>query len=157
MLHCARDFVRPSETFVVDLVAGVRETGAVVACRHRWPEVAAVRDLTGVPVHALSGWPGGQRSERALLAAVAVARRARLLHAHFGYWAGVTGRVAHRLRRPWVLSLHGHDLLVEDAGHPDRDVLRRADVVIVPAGSAHWYKEITGDITYLEVRFVAPK
>jgi mannose-6-phosphate isomerase-like protein (cupin superfamily) len=33
----------------------------------------------------------------------------------------------------------------------------KGDVVIVPAGSAHWYKEITGEITYLEVRFVAPK
>ena len=31
------------------------------------------------------------------------------------------------------------------------------DVIIVPAGSAHWYKEVEGSITYLEVRFVAPK
>jgi mannose-6-phosphate isomerase-like protein (cupin superfamily) len=31
------------------------------------------------------------------------------------------------------------------------------DVVIVPAGSAHWYKAIEGSLTYLEVRFVAPK
>ena len=31
------------------------------------------------------------------------------------------------------------------------------DVVIVPAGSPHWYKAIEGSITYLEVRFVAPK
>jgi mannose-6-phosphate isomerase-like protein (cupin superfamily) len=31
------------------------------------------------------------------------------------------------------------------------------DVVIVPAGSAHWYKAVDGSITYLEVRFVAPK
>jgi mannose-6-phosphate isomerase-like protein (cupin superfamily) len=33
----------------------------------------------------------------------------------------------------------------------------KGDVVIIPAGSAHWYKEVNGEITYLEVRFVAPK
>jgi mannose-6-phosphate isomerase-like protein (cupin superfamily) len=31
------------------------------------------------------------------------------------------------------------------------------DVLIVPAGSAHWYQAVDGSITYLEVRFVAPK
>lgn len=31
------------------------------------------------------------------------------------------------------------------------------DVVIVPAGSAHMYSKVNGEITYLEVRFVAPK
>ena len=31
------------------------------------------------------------------------------------------------------------------------------DVVIVPAGSAHWYKAVSAPLTYLEVRFVAPK
>jgi mannose-6-phosphate isomerase-like protein (cupin superfamily) len=35
--------------------------------------------------------------------------------------------------------------------------VRKGDVIIVPAGSAHWYKEVTTPITYLEVRFVAPK
>ena len=32
----------------------------------------------------------------------------------------------------------------------------KGDVVIVPAGSAHMYSEVIGEITYLEVRFVAP-
>jgi len=35
--------------------------------------------------------------------------------------------------------------------------VKKGDVIIVPAGSAHWYKEVTTPITYLEVRFVAPK
>ena len=35
--------------------------------------------------------------------------------------------------------------------------VKKGDVIIVPAGSAHWYKEVTAPITYLEVRFVAPK
>jgi glc operon protein GlcG len=33
----------------------------------------------------------------------------------------------------------------------------KGDVIIIPAGSAHWYKEVNGEITYLEVRFLAPK
>ena len=33
----------------------------------------------------------------------------------------------------------------------------KGDVIIVPAGSAHMYSEVNGAITYLEVRFVAPK
>ncbi len=33
----------------------------------------------------------------------------------------------------------------------------KGDVIIVPAGSAHMYSEVNGQITYLEVRFVAPK
>jgi mannose-6-phosphate isomerase-like protein (cupin superfamily) len=33
----------------------------------------------------------------------------------------------------------------------------KGDVVIVPAGSAHMYSEVNGEITYLEVRFLAPK
>jgi glc operon protein GlcG len=35
--------------------------------------------------------------------------------------------------------------------------VRKGDVIIVPSGSPHWYKEVTTPITYLEVRFVAPK
>ena len=33
----------------------------------------------------------------------------------------------------------------------------RGDILIVPENSAHWYKEIDGSITYLEVRWLAPK
>ena len=32
----------------------------------------------------------------------------------------------------------------------------KGDVVIVPAGTPHWYREVGGEITYLEVRYVAP-
>jgi mannose-6-phosphate isomerase-like protein (cupin superfamily) len=35
--------------------------------------------------------------------------------------------------------------------------VKKGDVIIVPAGSAHWYQEVDSPITYLEVRFVAPK
>lgn len=33
----------------------------------------------------------------------------------------------------------------------------KGDVVIVPANSPHWYSQIDGPITYLEVRWLAPK
>lgn len=33
----------------------------------------------------------------------------------------------------------------------------KGDVIIVPEGSPHWYSQVEGRITYLEVRFVAPK
>lgn len=32
----------------------------------------------------------------------------------------------------------------------------KGDVVVIPENSAHWYKDLDGPITYLEVRFVAP-
>ena len=32
----------------------------------------------------------------------------------------------------------------------------KGDVIVIPANSPHWYKEVEGSITYLEVRFVAP-
>ena len=32
----------------------------------------------------------------------------------------------------------------------------KGDVIVVPADTPHWYKDVEGSITYLEVRFVAP-
>ena len=33
----------------------------------------------------------------------------------------------------------------------------KGDVILVPAGTPHWYKDLEGTITYLEVRFDLPK
>ena len=33
----------------------------------------------------------------------------------------------------------------------------RGDVILIPAGTPHWYKDLDGTITYLEVRFDLPK
>jgi mannose-6-phosphate isomerase-like protein (cupin superfamily) len=33
----------------------------------------------------------------------------------------------------------------------------KGDVIVVPADTPHWYKDVEGSITYLEVRFVAPR
>ena len=32
----------------------------------------------------------------------------------------------------------------------------KGDVVVIPENSPHWYKDVAGSVTYLEVRFVAP-
>jgi mannose-6-phosphate isomerase-like protein (cupin superfamily) len=32
----------------------------------------------------------------------------------------------------------------------------KGDVILVPADTPHWYKEVEGVVTYLEVRFVVP-
>jgi quercetin dioxygenase-like cupin family protein len=32
----------------------------------------------------------------------------------------------------------------------------RGDVIIIPANTPHWYRQVDGAVTYLEVRFVAP-
>ena len=29
----------------------------------------------------------------------------------------------------------------------------KGDVILIPAGTPHWYKDVDGSITYLEVRF----
>lgn len=33
----------------------------------------------------------------------------------------------------------------------------KGDVILIPAGTPHWYKDLEGPITYLEVRFDLPK
>ena len=33
----------------------------------------------------------------------------------------------------------------------------KGDVVVIPENSPHWYKDVDGSVTYLEVRFLAPK
>jgi len=124
VLHVVRDWVRPSEGFVADVVATSSATVPFVAFGTRG--VGATPD---VPVYDL-GWYAarGDRPLRAALAVVTVTRRADVLHAHFGYWARHAEAVARHTRRPWAVSLHGHDLLVEGC-----DVAGRADLVVVPS------------------------
>jgi len=33
----------------------------------------------------------------------------------------------------------------------------KGDVILIPAGTPHWYKDLDGTVTYLEVRFDLPK
>jgi colanic acid/amylovoran biosynthesis glycosyltransferase len=124
VLHVARDWIRPSEGFVADVVATTTATVPFVAFGLR-----GTAPTPAVPAHDLGRFAArGDRLLRAALAGVAVTHRAEVLHAHFGYWAPHVEAVARRTRTPWALSLHGHDLLVE--GCP---VATRADLVVVPS------------------------
>lgn len=118
MLHVARDWVRPSEGFVADVLRTTTASVPSLAYGTRWEAVPLPARATQLP---------GAAAQPALLA-VTLARRAEVLHAHFGYWAAPVAAVARRTGRPWVVSLHGHDLLVE--GCP---AATRADLVVVPS------------------------
>ena len=124
VLHVARDWVNPSEGFVADVVATTSATVPFVAFGARGGGLTP-----DVPEHDLGRFAAqGRRPLRLALAAVAAARRADVLHAHFGYWAGHAETAARRTHRPWALSLHGHDLLVEGC-----EAASRADLVVVPS------------------------
>ena len=135
VLHVLADWGIPSERFVVDLLRGMTRARSVVACGRKHP----VADPPHVPVRALLPLlprrPEARlrRQIRALLASYATLQRARLLHAHFGYYAAHTAAVARRLHRPWLVSLHGYDLLVMAQDDPELERVTAADAVIVPS------------------------
>ena len=59
----------------------------------------------------------------------------------------VTGGTIVRSQAPGgVAEIHG--------GESRR--VAKGDVVVIPENSPHWYRDVEGSITYLEVRFVAP-
>lgn len=123
VLHVARDWVRPSEGFVADVVRFSATTEPSVAYGRRWPQ----RPAPEVPSTRVVG---GARLARAQLRLVVRRRRIHLLHSHFGYWAHLTAPVARATGRPWTVALHGHDALVEGDPH---GVLPSADLVVVPS------------------------
>ena len=135
VLHAVADWGIPSERFVIDLVRNVTATRPVVVCGRRHDVV----DPPAVPVHALLRMlprrpeDSLRRQIRAAIAAYAVAHRARLLHAHFGYYAAHAAAVARRLRRPWLVSLHGYDVLVMAPNDPELHRVVTADAVVVPS------------------------
>lgn len=116
MLHVARDWHRPSEGFVGDVLRTTTASVPSLAYGTAWSSVPLPPRATRIP------------RSRAALAALTIARRAEVLHAHFGYWAQPVAAAARRTGRPWALSLHGHDLLVEGCA-----AATRADLVVVPS------------------------
>jgi mannose-6-phosphate isomerase-like protein (cupin superfamily) len=53
-----------------------------------------------------------------------------------------------------LIRAAGHSSI--EGGEPRH--VAKGDVVVIPAGTPHWYKEVEGSVTYLEVRFdVEPK
>ena len=47
------------------------------------------------------------------------------------------------------------DAVAEIQGGQSKRVAK-GDVIVIPENSPHWYRDVEGSITYLEVRFVAP-
>jgi mannose-6-phosphate isomerase-like protein (cupin superfamily) len=57
--------------------------------------------------------------------------------------------------RPTATTGRGSAGATIDGGVSRR--VAKGDVVLIPAGTPHWYKDLEGTITYLEVRFDLPK
>lgn len=124
-----------SAGFVAAHVNASRHAGVVIS-RESWRNLEAF-DVR--PRHTLSHLRdlAPERMKyaalRAQLGPLLSASRADLLHVHFGYGApDVVDCVG---RRPFVLSLHGHDvtgLIREQPGHYDR-VVDAVDAIVVPS------------------------
>jgi glucosyltransferase len=121
-----------SDGFVYSQVQRSRDRGIVIS-RDGWENLEA---YPYKPRYSLHRRPVPGRLKTAALPAQLVPllalTRAELVHVHFGYAAndvlGATGR-----RRPYVLTLYGHDvtgLLTTAPGHYER-VVERVDAVIV--------------------------
>ncbi|MDQ3503566.1 MAG: glycosyltransferase [Actinomycetota bacterium] len=131
VLHVARDWVRPSEGFVADVVRASTRTTPTVAYGRSWPgstPAVPATDLTALARRLTLS--EGDRALRAALRLTVHRRRAALLHSHFGYWAHLVAAVARRTGRPWTVAVHGHDVLVEGDRH---GVLPSAALVVVPS------------------------
>jgi len=60
----------------------------------------------------------------------------------------VTGGTGVGMKRTTPGQWLGTDIQGGETHH-----LTKGDVIVVPAGTPHWYKEVEGSVTYLEVRF----
>jgi glycosyltransferase involved in cell wall biosynthesis len=136
VMHYVQQWLPLSAGFVHDhVVHGLRPS--VVVSRDPLDNEAA---FPGPRVISLAPWlrraPGRLHDPwTPALSAIAVARRVRLVHVHFGYVAPEVLGVCRRLRLPLVLSLHGDDLTAFVRANPRHyealvDVAAR---VIVPS------------------------
>jgi mannose-6-phosphate isomerase-like protein (cupin superfamily) len=53
--------------------------------------------------------------------------------------------------RPSVVATKGAGNATIAGGQSRR--VTKGDVIVIPAGTPHWYKDVEGSVTYLEVRF----
>jgi colanic acid/amylovoran biosynthesis glycosyltransferase len=133
--HYVERWLELSAGFVAAHVERSRHHGIVIS-RDGWVEpqasdyrprysLAPIRDRTPERFKPLA--------LHAQLAALLALRRVDVVHVHFGYAANDVLAVTER--RPYVLSLHGHDVtgLISDDPDRYREVAQSADVVIVPS------------------------
>jgi glycosyltransferase involved in cell wall biosynthesis len=134
--HYVERWLELSAGFVAAQVARSRHRSVVIT-RDGWEHLDAFPAHPRFSLHHLRN-PAPERWKSAVLRGqltpLLAVRRVRLVHVHFGYAAndvvGLTGP-----RRPYVLSLHGHDVTGLPAAQPhhyDR-VTPAVDAVIVPS------------------------
>ena len=137
VLHYVDRWLEVSAGFVHAHVSRSRHRGVVVA---RLPpenlDAFAFEPLYSLAVVerlAPERWDAQARA--AAVGAVALARRAAIIHVHFGYAVNDVVGVARRLRIPLVVSLHGHDATAFAAEFPHHyDAARaQAAAVVVPS------------------------
>ncbi len=133
VLHVVREWLRPSETFVAETIRSTTATRAAIAYQQRLGHPAADSAAAIATLRQLRA-PWNSRAGRMELAAFAGLQRAAVIHAHFGQPASMAQRVARRLGKPFAVSLHGYDVLVEGAQDPAMlDAIRAAALVVVPS------------------------
>lgn len=131
VLHTIDRWGLPSERFVRDLVGAAVATRPVVVTGDALPGSAG----PGVRRLRVPAGPGPV-ADRAVVGALAAAmalHRPALVHSHFLRRSAHAARAAQLTGRPWMLSLHGHDLLVEARQADLRPILRQAVAVVVPS------------------------
>ena len=126
-----RHWLVPSERFVGDVLRSTTATEASVVFATAQPH-PLTKEFAGRQRRLPLPWD--TRLARARMAALIIAGRVDVLHSHFGQPAQVTWRAARRLGRPFGVSLHGYDLLVESREDPSMlHAVRAADLVVVPS------------------------
>ena len=52
-----------------------------------------------------------------------------------------------------VRSVDGSGARVVTIAEGESRTVSRGDVIVIPAGTPHWYSHIAGSVTYLEIRY----
>jgi glycosyltransferase involved in cell wall biosynthesis len=139
VLHSMQDWLPLSEQFVYAVVRGSRHPAVVFSRRtpqHR--DTFPFRPVYSAGRMLPPPRPFGDVERRLLtayLVAIAARHRVRLVHHHHGYRIlDVKGLVVRR-GLPWVVSLHGHDVLTHAIEEPYyyRDAFRFVDAAVVPS------------------------
>lgn len=133
--HYVERWLDISAGFVATHVEQSRYDGVVIS-REGWRNLEAFDHRPRHSLHAIRRITPdrfGPLVLRAQLAAILAARDVDLVHVHFGYAAADV--VAATRGRPYVLSLHGHDVTGLLNGDPDRyrSFTDAVDAVVVPS------------------------
>lgn len=134
VLHYVDRWLEPSAQFVHSQIARSRYPGVVVTNSLEGPERFPYERV--VRLRGVGALPGAVREigRTAALAAVAVRYGVRLVHVHFGYRLPDVSGMVKVLRRPCVVSLHGHDATAFARTMPGHfDLLPSLDAVVVPS------------------------